>query len=114
MDIGLCFDDESAEEVSSVPEVDCAEPHDNEVFAKYDVADGSFPGDQALLDTAMETCTAEYFATYVGTAYADSDLEVFPITPTAASWDDGDREIVCALYALDLSKLTGSMEGSQR
>jgi hypothetical protein len=40
---------------------------------------------------------------------------VFPIFPTEASWnEDDDREIICALYNADLSKLTGSMEGAAR
>ena len=44
----------------------------------------------------------------------DSELDLFPITPTSESWAEGDRVVYCALYALDLSKLTGSMEGSRR
>jgi hypothetical protein len=58
-------------------------------------------------------CVAEFEA-YVGLSYPESALEVFPITPTQGSWDNGDREIICALYNLDLSKLTGSMQGAAR
>jgi hypothetical protein len=58
-------------------------------------------------------CVAEFEA-YVGLSYVESELNVFPITPTEGSWATGDREIVCALYNLDLSKLTGSMEGAAR
>jgi hypothetical protein len=39
-------------------------------------------------------------------------LEVFTFTPTQDSWDDGDREFVCALYRLDFGKLTGTARGS--
>ena len=65
------------------------------------------------MSAAFDRCIAE-FADFVGLGYPDSDLDVFPITPTAESWADGDRVVLCALFALDLSKLTGSMEGSRR
>ena len=114
LDVGTCFDDTDETEVSSVPEVDCSEPHDNEVFAVfYYTASDTFPGSEAMNDAALELCLAQ-FEDYVGLAYEDSALEVFPITPTQGSWDNGDREIICALYNLDFSKLTGSMQGAER
>ena len=114
LDVGTCFDDTDETQVSSVPEVDCTEPHDNEVFAVFDYSGSdTFPGSTAMNDAAQELCIEE-FESYVGLSYEESALEVFPITPTEGSWDGGDREIICALYNLDLSKLTGSMEGSAR
>ena len=111
---GTCFDDTEETEVSSVPEVDCSEPHDNEVFAVFDYTEAdTFPGSPELNAAAKDLCIAE-FESYVGLSYEESALEVFPITPTQGSWDDGDREVICALYNLDLSKLTGSMEGAAR
>ena len=112
IEVGACFDDTEESQVSSVPEVDCAEPHDNEVFAVFDYTDAdTFPGNEALDAAATDLCIAQ-FQDYVGAAYLDSTLEVFPIIPTQASWDDGDREVICALYNDDFSKLTGSMRGS--
>ncbi len=112
LEVGTCFDDTEESQVSSVPEVDCAEPHDNEVFAVFDYPEtDTFPGNEALDAAATDLCIAQ-FEDYVGTAYIDSTLEVFPIIPTEASWDDGDREVICALYNNDFSKLTGSMRGS--
>ena len=114
LEVGTCFDDSAETEVSSVPEVDCSEPHDNEVFAVFDyTASDTFPGTSAMNDAAQELCVAEFEA-YVGLSYQESALAVFPITPTERSWDSGDREIICALYDFDLSKLTGSMEGAAR
>jgi hypothetical protein len=116
MEVGLCFDDEdtSATEVSSVPDVPCDEPHDNEVYAtaQYTETD-TYPGDEAMQSAGSEVCLAE-FEGYVGKSYDESELDYFPITPTQGSWDNGDREIVCALYAVSLEKLTGSMQGSGR
>jgi hypothetical protein len=114
LEVGTCFDDTDETEVSSVPEVDCSEPHDNEVFAVFDYTDAdTFPGTAEMNDAAQELCIAEFEA-YVGLSYQESALEVFPITPTQGSWDSGDREVICALYNLDLSKLTGSMAGAAR
>lgn len=114
LEVGTCFDDTDETEVSSVPEVDCSEPHDNEVFAVFDYTQSdTFPGSEAMNDAAQELCIAQFEA-YVGLSYPESALEVFPITPTQGSWDSGDREIICALYNLDLSKLTGSMQGAAR
>lgn len=114
MDVGLCFDDEpdAGEEVSTVPDRDCEDPHDNEVFALFQLDDGPFPGTDEVNDRAMELCTGSAFEDYVGIPYQNSKLGVFPFTPTEAGWDDGDQEVVCALYHIDLEKLTGSMQGS--
>ena len=111
--VGDCFDDAGGTQISEVPIVDCAEPHDNEVFRVYDVADGDYPGDDALVQQAVATCLPA-LDDYVGDADVASQLDAFPITPTAGSWEDGDREVVCALYDADLAKLEGSMRGGDR
>src|SRR3990172_11626 len=68
---------------------------------------------QATMAGGGERCVGE-FEGFVGLSYEQSDLDLFPITPTAESWAQGDRVVYCALYALDLSKLTGSMLGAAR
>jgi hypothetical protein len=114
MEVGMCFDDVDSDEVTDVPVIECSEPHDNEAFSLLEYTGSTeFPGQAAINEGAQELCIAE-FEEYVGLAYLDSALEVFPITPTAASWEEGDREIICALYNLDLSKLTTSMRGAAR
>lgn len=96
--IGDCFDDEgSAEEVTSVPIVPCDQPHDNEVFHEFEIADGEFPGDDAVSTEADEKCVAAFDA-FAGIAYADSTLDVFSLRPTAAGWEQGDRLVQCAIY----------------
>ncbi|MGH8928788.1 MAG: septum formation family protein [Acidimicrobiia bacterium] len=115
LEVGNCFDDtEGSGPISSVPAVDCAEPHDNEVFAVLDYTDAeTYPGTEAMREAARDLCI-EQFDAYVGLPYLDSALEVFAITPTEGSWDSGDREVVCSLYNADLSNLTGSMRGAER
>ena len=109
MKVGDCFNDEGTSEmVTEVPAVPCADAHDNEVYYVFDVADGDY--DETAIDAAAsETCTAE-FEKFVGITYDESTLDWFHITPSAETWADGDREIVCSVYGED--KLTGSMKGA--
>ena len=114
--VGDCFNDQddlTQTEVSEVATVDCSTPHDNEIYFEFSMTDAVFPGNDAALESSSFRCLDEFEA-FVGSDYIDSDLDLFPITPTATSWAEGDRVVYCALYALDLSKLEGSMRGSNR
>lgn len=112
---GDCFDDPAdlSAQVDTVRAVPCNEPHDNEIYLAFDLSDGPYPGANAVDEEADARCFAA-FEPFVGVDYFESELEFFPVTPTPDSWDAGDRTVYCALYALDLSKLTGSMAGSAR
>lgn len=114
--VGDCFDDTDATGVgvvAEVPVVPCDDPHDNEVFHQFDMNGSVYPGQDAALEGSLGPCLAQ-FLPFVGIDYFESELEIFPITPTEASWAAGDRTVYCALYATDLSKLTGSMRNSGR
>ncbi len=115
LQIGDCFNDDPsfAETVAEVAAVPCSQPHDNEIYYEYSMTDSSFPGDDAALEAGAFRCLDEFDA-FVGIDYLDSELDLFPITPTSESWTEGDRVVYCALYALDLSKLSGSMDGRRR
>lgn len=112
---GDCFDDEAAGgQLSQVDVLPCARPHDNEVFAIVEdpaPPDAPFPGSEAVRDAAETRCE-EPFAPYVGIAYAQSRYSIFPIVPSQATWERGDRQIICALYDHEAGKLTGSVRGS--
>lgn len=114
LEVGTCFDDGdlTASEVSSVDDLDCSEPHDNEVYALFDVALSAY-SEELIGEEADDGCF-ERFESYVGQDYFVSELEFFTLTPTEESWDNGDREVVCALYHVDLEKLTGTMRDSGR
>ena len=112
--VGDCFNDTVFDaEVTDIPGVPCAEPHDNEIFALYDTTVTSYPGEDELLESANTKCIAS-FDSYVGVTYDNSILDVFPLIPTLDSWKLlNDREIICVLYHLEQEKLTGSMHGSR-
>jgi len=112
IEVGECFDDPSSfEEVTDLDIVDCDDPHDNETYANLTVDLDSFPGIDAIQETADEMCLPE-FESYVGQAWETSKLDYGWFHPTEASWEDGDRIVTCFLYDGDLAKLTGSMRDS--
>jgi hypothetical protein len=116
--LGDCFDntaslgsDESGE-VSSLPGVPCAEPHDYEVYAVFDVEYDAFPGDAAMSERAFGECLAR-FEGFVGTVYEESTLDITAMYPSDQSWNlQDDHAVVCAVYDMNEGKLTGSAKGS--
>lgn len=111
--VGDCLNDGDVEgEVSTVKTIDCAEPHDSEAYASVIMDDGDFPGDQAVEDQAVSDCTTE-FTTFVGIDYNSSILNFSYYYPTSASWDQGDREILCLVYD-PAGQVTGSLSGSAK
>lgn len=113
LNVGDCINDADLEgKVSTVPNVDCAQPHDSEAFGGITIADGDFPG-AAAVKTQSETGCSAQFATFVGIDYSASTLDYSYFYPTAESWAQGDREIVC-LIADPGGKTTGSLKGAAR
>ncbi len=112
LEVGDCFDDpDSFDEVANVDLVDCADPHDNEVYHLFDLADGAFPGLSTVETNAAEGCL-EAFEPFVGRDYATSQLDIRYLYPTSETWDNGDREVVCAVFDLTGAQMTGSQRGS--
>lgn len=108
IEVGMCFDDQEDAEVERLPTAPCDEPHENEVFHLYDVRAEEHPGQEALTAAAEEVCRGEPFVDYVGTTVEESRFEVYQILPTAESWEEGDREVVCVLYDPSDNTETGS------
>ena len=114
LEVGDCMNvSDLATEVTEVPTIDCAEEHEAEIYAAKDLPDGDFPGDAAISDEVLNYCL-EQFDTFVGMAYEESSLDFNAITPSSESWGEGDREIVCYIYELDGSMVTGSLKGAAR
>ncbi|RPF28440.1 septum formation family protein [Georgenia muralis] len=117
--LGDCVSEGGAEaseevvEVSQVEVVPCAESHDSEVYAVFDLADGEFPGDEAVMGSADEGCYGA-FAEFVGAAYEDSTLDFGTYFPTEESWNGfDDREVVCLLVD-PAGAVTGTLKGAAR
>jgi len=109
--VGDCFDDVTSEQISSLPGVPCAEPHDNEAYASFDVSLPSYPEGDGMYEMAFESCL-DRFETFVGRDYESSSLDIYTLYPTAEGWAQDDREVVCAIFDMEENKLVGSMRGS--
>lgn len=111
--VGDCTNDEdqAAAEVSSVPVVPCGEEHDNEAYWAFDIEGDDFPGTTEVRELAEEGCYGA-FEGFVGATYEDSRYDYFPMSPNAAGWTQGDREVVCFVYDAAGAKLTGSAAGT--
>jgi hypothetical protein len=113
--VGQCFDTDqfaagSAIDLSSVRIVDCAQPHQQEVYAIAEQpADpgAPYPGDDVLGAFAEDSCLMA-FTNYTGLDYRSSHYDIANARPDKAAWDRGERTIICALHDVDFAELTGS------
>ncbi len=113
--VGDCFDDEAFEntEISELPAVPCSTPHDNEIYATFDIT-GEWPGEERVEELAYQGCF-DRFAGAIGKGYEESEIDFTTLYPTVGSWKQrDDREVVCVGYHVDFEKLTGSIRGSRR
>ena len=111
--LGDCFDDEAFEsdQISEIPAVPCTQPHDNQVYALWDIT-GEWPGQEAVEEMAHEGCLQRFQAA-IGKAYDDSVIDIATMYPTEGSWNSrSDREVICVGYHVEYEKLTGSILGS--
>lgn len=112
MQVGDCFNDTAGwgDEVSSLPGVPCSEPHDNEAYAVFEMTATTYTDEESMWEIAHNACLARFEA-FVGRDYESSSLDIFALYPTAESWANNDREVVCAVYDMEANKLTGSVKG---
>jgi len=110
--VGDCFNDVNSydQQIASVPGVPCSEPHDNETFAVFDVGVDSYPADGNMDQMAYDACMV-HFQSFVGTEYESSSLEIATMYPSAESWEQNDREVICAVFDMNAEQLVGSAAG---
>jgi len=110
--VGDCFmGGELHTTVYALEVLDCATPHDREVFAVLRLPGDDYPAADIERD-ANRRCLAE-FEGYVGRSFEESTLDLAAMSPTASSWAAGDREVVCILVPIPFNEsLMGSMRGA--
>lgn len=81
-----------AQQVGEVRLVPCAEEHIAQVVTLHELS-GDFPGDAALADQAVSTCTTDV------AQVDDGDASIVPwyLVPSAAGWEQGNTQVVCLL-----------------
>lgn len=96
-------------EVLSLPALPCTDPHEAEVFARFELTESTWPGDEAVFAQAEQGCQ-DRIAGYSPTAADDESLELIYLHPTQTSWRRGDHAVIC--FAVDpTGKRTGSLRG---
>ncbi|MCS5736006.1 DUF4190 domain-containing protein [Herbiconiux daphne] len=111
--VGDCLNDWNDGTVYDVPLVDCASPHDWEVYDDFtvpDTSDGSYPGDDKV-DVAADNGCYDAYEEFVGIPYDDSQYVYSYVMPTEESWLDGDRLITCVIGHPD-GPNTGTLRGA--
>jgi len=114
--VGDCFNDRmiSPDEVTDVPGVPCSEPHDNEVFATFDLPGDEWQGVDWVNEAGDAGCVDRFYGA-IGVTYEESVLYITTLIPTRESWEQiNDREVVCVAYHGDYDKLTGTVLNSAK
>ncbi|WP_285778708.1 hypothetical protein [Microtetraspora sp. NBRC 13810] len=105
---GECFSDPAYSPVAGEPVVvytPCADGADNQSYGFVHAADG--PWDRASVAAfGWRGCEEMFARRWPGEAA--SGLGFYPILPTAETWADGDRDIMCAVYEPG-GRLSGSL-----
>ncbi len=110
LQVGDCLNDlTNSTDVSSLPSVDCTQPHQGEVFAVFDLPPGPYPGADGVDDLVSKGCNAR-LAEYSPGAPSDDAVGLFSVYPLEQNWERGDREVVCIAKATSGSS-TGSIKG---
>lgn len=108
---GDCFDSGTAEEVDWVTVLPCAQPHDSQVIAVFELPEGPYPGVDALAEDAEAGCQQR------GASVVSEDRmeEIDPsfIYPADEDTWNTDRHIQCTVGSLDGGQLTGSVLAAQ-
>ncbi|WP_244268200.1 septum formation family protein [Microbacterium foliorum] len=92
--------------------VPCDQPHDEEVYYEITMKDGEFSEED--VDTASQECIGDAYTSFIGVAYDDSALEVYPITPTQDTWDQLNDRVVQCVVTDPAGQTTGSLKGAAR
>jgi len=107
--VGACFTGQP----SRVTTVDCARPHQGELFGQVaGPAVDAWPGEPALRRDMGNACTVA-LAGYSGAGPAEAlarGIAFRPITPTRAQWDGGATGSYCVAYPAAGGTLTGSIK----
>jgi len=95
--------------------VPCGEPHLFEVYHRFDLDDGVFPGEDLIRQEWFRVCRSA-FERFIGVEFGASALDISAVFPTRQSWEDhDDREVVCAVTPIEEGEtLTGTMRASRR
>lgn len=111
--MGDCLNEPDSVEFEKIAGVPCSDEHEVEVFHVYTLDAAAYPTDDEFFASVVTECL-EPFDTYVGIPYEASALDFSFYAPVEEAWDAGNNTVVCVLYELDGSLMTGSMRDAAR
>ena len=114
LQVGDCYaePDASSTQDSDVDVVDCATPHQHEVYSTYTITSSTFPtGDD--MDTEVDNACYDSFTSYIGVDVNSSSYGTLIYKPTSISWNFGNHQITCAVSPnRDENDTTSTLTGS--
>ncbi len=111
--VGDCINDAGLDEVTDVEVIDCAQPHDLEVFSEFTLEGDDFPGADEVDTLATDGCF-QAFPAFVGLTYEESVLDYTYFVPTQESWETGDDRLVSCLIGEPDVQTAGTLAGAAR
>lgn len=116
---GQCFElpkDDPAAQDRAVWVLPCTDPHTHEAYAvlTYDgtaVKGGGYPGTNVVQDWAEQSCYAA-FEEFVGVEWTASSFDIETWWPSAESWGQKDRKVICSVYKSSGGRSTGTARGT--
>ena len=121
--VGDCYNGPSNKEYRKITDIEielvsCDEPHDDEVYAVFELTDSSWKGDDYVWEKARIGCRARFEA-FVHIEPEISRYDVNIIYPLEEGWKErGNRQVRCSVIEVDIygrdTKVTGSAKGSSR
>lgn len=85
--------------ITYVDVIDCASPHDGEVYAVVPTTATTWPGDQAMAAEADAACAARFTA-FAGVPVGESRLDFYYLYPLQPSFEqEGHRSIICIAHS---------------
>ena len=104
---GECLDS-GTNGISGVHVLGCAQAHDAEVFATFQLAGSRYPGAAALQHSARQGCVSR-LGGYLNPELPATSLAQSFVYPGAGAWSAGERTVVCTVRST-----SGPLVGSVR
>ncbi len=113
---GDCFDlpdapqgaPEEGQIVQDIDELPCDAPHHGEAFARFNLPDGSYPGESDVTDQADRRCFRQMSWYAMDTWKLAQQANYMYYYPAKANWSFGDRSVVCVFIPRG-GELTGTL-----
>ena len=113
VEVGQCVQNAESEKISDLQVIDCAKPHQAEIFYTVELSAKQRIPEEDLSDYARDTCI-DAFEDYVGRSYEESELDTTELYPSEESWATGERTIACFAISAAGPTLVGSVKDSKK